>query len=89
MSYRWIITKDNISDGEAVGVEGMFGCDATLKSNPQRFSLWDDDDICYAEGMMYSTDKDYNYENSLFSPLWNYGSPNWGCVSIKVDGEFV
>ena len=92
MSYRWIITKDRISEPDeksAVGVEGPFSCDSTLKSNPQRFSLYDDDGECYAEGMLYSTDKSHNYEEALFGPLSDYGLPNWGCTQIKVDGEFV
>ena len=89
MSYRWIITKDRIENGEKVGVEGPNGCDSTLKSNPQRFSLYDDDGECYAEGMLYSTDKSHNYEEALFGPLFDYGLPNWGCTAIKVDGEFV
>ena len=88
MSYRWIITKDHC-DGEAVGLEGPSGCDSNLKDNPQHFSLWDDDRECYAEGMLYSTDDDHNYEEALFAPLNNFGMPNWGCVAIKVEGEWV
>ena len=90
--YRWIITKDHISEPDektSVGVEGGSGCDSTLKTNPQHFSLYDDDGECYAEGMLYSTDKAHNYDASLFSPLRDYGMPNWGCTDIKVDGEFV
>jgi len=90
--YRWVITKDRISEpGEksAVGVMGPGACDENLKSNPQRFSLYDDDGECYAEGMLYSTDEEYNYEEALFSPLNNFGLPNWGCTQIKVDGEFI
>ena len=87
---RWIITKDHTRDEEsAIGGEGPSGCDPSLKSNPQRFSLYDDDDVCYAEGMLYSTDEEHNYEDALFSPLHNYGEPNWGCNKIKVDGEWV
>ena len=92
MSYRWIITKDHFdgnAEGNAVGVEGPSGCDSNLKDNPQHFSLWDDDRECYAEGMLYSTDDDHNYADSLFAPLDNFGTPNWGCSAIKVDGEFI
>jgi hypothetical protein len=88
MSYRWIITKDHIDDGNAVGTEGPGNCDPDLKSNPQRFSLYDDDKECYAEGMLYSTDESYNGE-ALLGPLDDFGMPNWGCVLIKVDGEWI
>jgi len=90
--YRWIITKDRISgpeDKSAVGIEGPSGSDSSLKSNPQHFSLYDDDKICCAEGMMYSTDEYHNGEEALFSPLDNFGTPNWGCTGIKVDGDWV
>ena len=88
--YRWIITKDRVSgpDESAKGVQGPRGCDEKLKSNPQRFSLYDEDGECYAEGMLYSTDEEYNGEY-LFAPLDDFGAPNWGCTSIKVDGEFI
>jgi len=89
--YRWIITKDRISEPQyksTVGTEGG-GADSSLKSNPQHFSLYDDDKMCYAEGMMYSTDEYHNGEEALFSPLDNFGTPNWGCTGIKVDGDWV
>ena len=89
MSYRWIITIDHMDDGLAVGKTGGSTTDTTMKSNPQRFSLYDDDKVCYAEGMLYSTDESHNYEESLFSPLDSFGTPNWGCVLIKVDGEWI
>ena len=94
--YRWIITKDHVKDENAKegsnsntkGVQGPRYCDENLKSNPQKFSLYDDDGECYAEGMLYSTDDEYNGE-VLFSPLDDFGRPNWGCTDIKVDGEFL
>ena len=96
-NYRWIITKDHVKDPDAKegtnsnakGVQGPRNCNENLKSNPQKFSLYDDDGECYAEGMLYSTDKAYNTEESLFSPLYDFGMPHWGCTQIKVDGEFV
>ena len=90
--YRWIITKDRISDPDGknyVGTQGPHNCDESLKDNPQHFSLYDGDNICYAEGMMYSTDEEHNYADALFAPLDNFGRPNWGCAYIKVDGEIV
>ena len=88
--YRWIITKDRIKDPDAKegtnsnakGVQGPYDCDETLKTNPNRFSLYDDDGICYAEGMLYG-------EYSGLEPLDDYGEGNWGCVAIKMDGEFL
>ena len=87
MSYRWIITKDRF-EGDAVGVRSGTA-NSALKSNPQRFSIYDDDRQCYAEGMMYSTDADHNSEEALFAPIDNFGLGAWGCELIKVDGEFV
>ena len=73
----------------AVGVQGPRGSDENLKSNPQQFSLYCDDGECMAEGMLYSTDAAHNYEEALFGPLDDFGTPNWGCSKIKVDGEWV
>lgn len=95
-NYRWIITHDYVADpgarpgtnSNAVGVMGSSGCDLNLRSNPQIFYLYDDDDECYASGILYTTDEAYNGE-ALFSPLDDYGRPNWGCTQIKVAGEFI
>jgi len=95
MSYRWIITKDHFDgdgDGNAVGVEGPGGCDSSMKDNPVRFSLWTDDQECMAEGMLYMADDAYEVhspEEVVFSPLDNFGTPNWGCTAIKHNGEFI
>lgn len=91
IGYRWIITKDRISEPDEknyVGTQGPYGLDESLKDNPQHFSLYDDDGICYAEGMLYSTDEEHNGE-VLFAPLWEFGQGNWGCAYIKVNGEIV
>tara|TARA_R100000306_G_scaffold59701_1_gene58984 strand:+ start:31 stop:321 length:291 start_codon:yes stop_codon:yes gene_type:complete len=93
--YRWVITKDHFYDASepgdtsAVGVQGPRGSDGNLKSNPQRFSLYCDDGECMAEGMLYSTDAAHNYEEAVFGPLDDFGTPNWGCSAIKIDGEWV
>ena len=91
--YRWIITKDRISTDTEVSNVGGRGGNAwhidALTSNPQHFSLYDDDKICYAEGMMYSTDDDHNTEEALFSPLDSFARGYWGCTDIKVDGDWV
>ena len=90
--YRWIITKDHISEPDeksSVGIQGPSDCDETLKSNPQRFSLYDGDNECCAQGMLYSTDAKLDTEEAIFSPLDEYGEPNWGCTAIKINGKFV
>jgi hypothetical protein len=47
-----------------------------------RFSLYDDDDECYYEGMLYG-----DYEG--FEPLDDFGTPNAGCVKMKLNGEWL
>ena len=92
IGYRWRITKDRISEPDEknyVGTQGPAELDESLKDNPQHFSLYDDDDNCCAEGMMYSTDEEHNYADALFAPLDGFGTWNWGCTYIKVDGERV
>ena len=81
-AYRWTITKDHIENGRAVGVEGPHDLDDSVNSNPARFSLYDDDDECYYEGMLYG-----DFEG--FEPLDDYGTPNAGCVKMKLDGEWL
>jgi len=81
-AYRWVITKDHISEGRDVGVTGPRDADDAVKSNPSRFSLYDDDDECYYEGMLYG-----DFEG--FEPLDDYGTPNAGCVKMKLDGEWL
>ena len=97
--YRWEITKDHISKpyppygGEStIGRWGPSSADSSLKANPVHFSLYDDDNICYAEGMLYTTDDAYEVhdpEEVDFSPLNNFGAPMWGCTSIKHNGRWV
>ena len=91
--YRWVITKDHISTKKsAVGTEGPSGTDSSLKDNPVHFSLYDDDEICYAEGMLYTTDDAYevHYPSDIdFSPLDNFGTPAWGCTGIKHNGKWI
>ena len=81
MTYRWIITKDRF-DGESTGVEGPHGLDRTLMENPARFSLYDDDHVCMAEGMIYG-----DYDG--FEPLDDFGTGNWGCTGIKYGGQYL
>ena len=82
-SYRWVITKDHIDNGDRVGTVGPHDADDAVTANPARFSLYDDDDMCYYEGMLYGDD----YQG--FEPLDDFGTPNAGCVKMKLDGEWL
>jgi hypothetical protein len=85
MRYFWKITKvhlDSLKD--EVGVSNAFLNDGTdsIKDNPSRFSMYDDDDNCYYEGMIYG-------EYDGFEPLYNFGMPNAGCTYIKINGKIL
>ena len=75
--YRWAITKDLIMTG-AEGVEAPNGLDPTIKDNPARFSMYDDDGECYYEGFLVGDDA------SGFEPLEEFGMPNAGCTEIRL-----
>ena len=79
MKWFWIITKDRIENGDAKGVSNG---DKSITSNKAHFSMYDDDDNCYYEGMIYG-----NYDG--FEPLDDYGMPNAGCTYIKINGEMI
>ena len=79
MKWFWIITKDRIENGDAKGVSNG---DKSITSNKAHFSMYDDDDNCYYEGMIYG---DYYG----FEPLDDYGMPNAGCTYIKINGEIL
>ena len=88
--YRWKITRDRIADhtrpegtnGNAKGMEGPRDADPNLSTNPARFSMWDDDGVCYYEGTIYG-------RYSGFEPLDDFGTTNAGVVRIKIDGEWL
>ena len=83
--YRWTITRDRI-EGEteysAKGKEGPRNLDPTITDNPVRFSMYDADDNCYYEGMLYG-------DHDGFEPLDDFGTPYAGCSAIKIDGEWL
>ena len=90
--YRWVITEDYIENGRAVGTEGPSSADSNMKDNAVHFGLYDDDRECYAEGILYRTDDAYDTYDPAevdFSPLDNFGTPNWGCTRIKHNGEWL
>ena len=83
MKYYWKITKVHLESlNDEVGVEGGYDADPSIKTNPARFSMYDDDDNCYYEGMLYG-----DYDG--FEPLDDFGMPNAGCTYIKLNGEMV
>ena len=85
-SYRWKITKDHLTkpdeESYAVGIEGPRDLDENVTDNAARFSLYDDDDICYYEGMLYG-------DFDGFEPLYDFGMGYAGCVKMKLDGEWL
>ena len=80
-AYRWKITKVHLDflSGEK-GVQGPRNLDPDITDNPIQFWMYDDDDECYYEGMLYG-----DYDG--FEPLDDFGMPNAGCVHIKLQGD--
>lgn len=81
-AYRWIITKDHIENGDRVGTVGPRDASDDVTGNPTQFSMYDDDNICYYEGMIYG-------DFDGFEPLDDFGTPNAGCVKMKLAGEWL
>ena len=78
MKYYWIITDAHLEDlKEEIG---YYDGDTKIKDNQAKFSMYDDDDICYYEGIIYG-----DYDG--FEPLDDFGMPNAGCTYIKINGE--
>src|SRR5258708_20649517 len=91
--YAWIITKDLISDeGESEvgkwGPGGKFGHKATpaqveeAKANGREFRMYDNDDVLYYEGRIWTIGADVGSELD-FAPLEDFGTPNAGCTEIR------
>ena len=84
MKYYWLITKvhlDSLKD--EVGTNGgRLVCSDINLPNPARFSMYDDDDNCYYEGMIYG-----DYDG--FEPLDDFGMGWAGCTYIKINGEII
>jgi hypothetical protein len=81
--YRWKIDKDYLdghAEKNAVGIEGPRNLDKNIKSNPQGFTLYDDDDIAYYHGWLYG-----DYEG--FEPVDDFGLGYAGAPHIKFDGD--
>ena len=88
--YRWVITRDHIPDLEypegtnmnAKGMEGPHNLDPRIKANGARFALYDDDDNCYYQGMIYG-----DFVGN--EPLYDFGHPNAGCSKIRINGRWL
>jgi hypothetical protein len=80
----WIISKDIIDDGEAVGVRSVDHTEgAELK---YKFKMYDDDNILYYEGLSDDCDSE-----KAFSPLDDFGTGNAGCTEIHylTNGKYI
>lgn len=91
----WVITKDLLYEGSSlqdtftseVGTMGPSDTPYTeeeILKNGDRFRMLDDDFNVYYEGKCYIGD-DYDDPNGApeFAPLWDFGTPNAGCVLIQ------
>ena len=97
MRTEWTITVDHLAlkelegersppgtNGNAVGMVGPRGAKMThqeICQHPkrQRFQMYDDDKVLYYTGFLVGSD--------LFAPLDDFGEPNAGCTSIRVQDE--
>lgn len=72
---QWVITTDNISDGDDVGICGPKDGFIVGAPMPHKFRLKDDDGEVYYYGRCAC--------DSSFSPLDDFGQPNAGATSIE------
>lgn len=92
--YAWIITQDNIDDGDSLNVIGPRNAsfDAEfIKNNGDKFRMLDDDGEIYYYGYFYAQ-PDHDAPDEGFEPLMDFGMPNAGCTEIqykdKETGEY-
>jgi len=92
-SYYWEITLDRIADpaapaGTNANAVGRHSGDPHISSRQgiirSNFELLDDDNISYYKGFIY-----HRNGEELFTPLDQFGTPNAGAVTIKIDGEIL
>ena len=94
-TYAWIITKDDIAEGDADSSVGVTGPrDITeqqefllRKGEGRTFYLYDDDKLLYYTGRAIhdgTSDGEYGID---FGPLDDFGLPNAGCTLIKWEGD--
>jgi len=88
--YRWKITRDRLADADAPegsycnakGLVGPSNASDSVSDNPTRFAMYDDDEVCYYEGVLYG-----NFDG--LEPLDDFGTGNAGCTGIKIGGQWV
>ena len=76
----FLITKDNINDGEDKGYSNRKEKEAIdkIKEKGKQFRLLDDDDNIYYYGKCLT-----DFGENAFKPLDRFGTPNAGCTSIQ------
>jgi len=88
-TYRWVINRDHMAEpgtqeGTNENAKGIVGPRDPYQGADEmaHFSMWDDDGDCIYSGQIYG-------EYDGFEPLDDYGTPNFGCTGIKLDGDWV
>ena len=92
-SYYWEITLDRIADptapaGTNANALGRHSGDPHIKTREgikrSTFEMLDDDGESYYKGFIY-----HRNGEELFAPLDQFGTPNAGATTIKIDGEIL
>ena len=92
-SYYWEITMDRLADrsapeGTNENAVGINSGDPHIANRAgikrSRFEMLDGDNNSYYKGWIYH----WNGEEQ-FTPLDEFGTPNAGAVTIKIDGEIL
>lgn len=99
-NYEWVITEDLITDHKdtppcnlnAVGLVGPHNALSSalhIAKFGEMFRLLDDDGNIYYYGAIILNNDDGDGEED-FAPLYDFGMPNAGCVTIEylVNGEW-
>ncbi len=98
MAWAYVITKDHINKNEGESNKGRrrrsvsaandkkWGTNKEITSDPEaiRFSLYDDDGICYYEGYYVETEDSDSY--NIFRPL-DWAMYDSGCTTMKIRNE--
>lgn len=78
------ITKDHLGFDKK-GTTFKWGEGCVVTEHRRRFSLIDDDGICYYEGFVKAEDQD-QLERAL-EYIWLWGAADSGTTVLRVDGE--
>jgi|APSaa5957512576_1039674.scaffolds.fasta_scaffold00033_6 hypothetical protein len=81
-AYAWIITESHLESLKdelgTLGPGGAVYSEEEITEFGRKFEMYDDDDILYYTGYICG-------EYDGFEPLDDFGMPNAGCTSIKLD----